>query len=42
VLKYHPLWDQGYLWVGETHTTRNWEPCMAEEETRFFGLKREC
>jgi phosphoadenosine phosphosulfate reductase len=20
-LKYHPLWDQGYLSVGDTHTT---------------------
>jgi phosphoadenosine phosphosulfate reductase len=36
-LKYHPLWDQGYLSVGDTHTTRKWEPGMAEEETRFFG-----
>lgn len=27
---------------GDTHTTRKWEPGMAEEETRFFGLKREC
>lgn len=41
-LKYHPLWDQGYLSVGDTHTTRKWEPGMAEEGTRFFGLKREC
>lgn len=41
-LKYHPLWDKGYLSVGDTHTTRKWEPGMAEEETRFFGLKREC
>lgn len=41
-LDYHPLWDQGYLSVGDTHTTRKWEPGMAEEETRFFGLKREC
>ncbi len=41
-LKYHPLWEQGYLSVGDTHTTRKWEPGMAEEETRFFGLKREC
>ena len=40
--KYHPLWDEGYLSVGDTHTTRKWEPGMAEEETRFFGLKREC
>ncbi|WP_428943906.1 phosphoadenylyl-sulfate reductase [Pantoea sp. FN060301] len=41
-LDYHPLRDQGYLSVGDTHTTRKWEPGMAEEETRFFGLKREC
>ncbi|MBW7983752.1 phosphoadenylyl-sulfate reductase [Enterobacillus tribolii] len=41
-LSYHPLWEQGYLSVGDTHTTRKWEPGMAEEETRFFGLKREC
>ena len=41
-LKYHPLWDEGYLSVGDAHTTRKWEPGMAEEETRFFGLKREC
>lgn len=41
-LKYHPLWDQGYLSVGDTHTSRPWQPGMSEEETRFFGLKREC
>ncbi len=41
-LNYHPLRDEGYLSVGDTHTTRKWEPGMAEEETRFFGLKREC
>lgn len=41
-LSYHPLWEQGYLSVGDTHTTRKWEPGMNEEDTRFFGLKREC
>lgn len=41
-LPYHPLWEQGYLSVGDTHTTQKWEPGMSEEETRFFGLKREC
>ncbi|AVJ16311.1 phosphoadenylyl-sulfate reductase [Serratia rhizosphaerae] len=41
-LSYHPLREQGYLSVGDTHTTRKWEPGMNEEETRFFGLKREC
>lgn len=41
-LPYHPLWEQGYLSVGDIHTTRKWELGMSEEETRFFGLKREC
>lgn len=41
-LPYHPLWEQGYLSVGDIHTTRKWEEGMSEEETRFFGLKREC
>ena len=41
-LPYHPLWHEGYLSIGDIHTTRRWEPGMSEEETRFFGLKREC
>lgn len=41
-LPYHPLWEKGYLSVGDTHTSRPWEPGMSEEQTRFFGLKREC
>ncbi|WP_394212191.1 phosphoadenylyl-sulfate reductase [Enterovibrio calviensis] len=41
-LPYHPLWDQGYVSVGDVHTTRKLEEGMTEEETRFFGLKREC
>ncbi|GAA0716707.1 phosphoadenylyl-sulfate reductase [Dokdonella soli] len=41
-LPYHPLWDDGYVSIGDVHTTRRWEPGMAEEDTRFFGLKREC
>ncbi|HEX7340736.1 MAG TPA: phosphoadenylyl-sulfate reductase [Rhodanobacteraceae bacterium] len=41
-LPYHPLWDQGYVSIGDTHTTRRWHPGMTDEETRFFGLKREC
>ncbi len=41
-LPYHPLREEGYLSVGDTHTTKKWEPGMSEEETRFFGLKREC
>lgn len=41
-LPYHPLWEQGYVSIGDVHTTRRWEPGMREEDTRFFGLKREC
>ncbi|RYU45233.1 phosphoadenylyl-sulfate reductase [Aliivibrio finisterrensis] len=41
-LPYHPLRDEGYLSVGDTHTTQKWAPGMKEEDTRFFGLKREC
>ncbi|GGA80461.1 phosphoadenosine phosphosulfate reductase [Neiella marina] len=41
-LPYHPLWDKGYVSVGDAHTSRPLEVGMTEEETRFFGLKREC
>ena len=41
-LPYHPLWDQGFVSIGDVHTTRRWEPGMRAEDTRFFGLKREC
>lgn len=41
-LPYHPLREEGYLSVGDTHTTQKWEAGMSEEQTRFFGLKREC
>lgn len=41
-LPYHPLWHEGYVSIGDVHTTRRLEPGMLDEETRFFGLKREC
>ncbi len=41
-LPYHPLWEKGYVSVGDTHTSRPLEPGMSEQHTRFFGLKREC
>jgi len=41
-LPYHPLWNEGYVSIGDFHTTSRWEPGMSEEDTRFFGLKREC
>jgi len=41
-LPYHPLWEQGYVSVGDTHSSKPLEPGMSEEDTRFNGLKREC
>jgi phosphoadenosine phosphosulfate reductase len=41
-LPYHPLWHDGYVSIGDVHSTRRWEPGMREEDTRFFGLRREC
>lgn len=41
-LPYHPLWDKGYVSIGDVHTTRPLAEGMAPEETRFFGLRREC
>jgi len=41
-LPYHPLWEQGYVSVGDTHTTAPLSAGMAEEDTRFRSLLREC
>lgn len=41
-LPYHPLWEQGYVSIGDTHTTRSLHEVENSAETRFFGLKREC
>lgn len=41
-LPYHPLWDRGYVSIGDVHTTRPLQAGMDIEDTRFFGLKREC
>ena len=41
-LPYHPLWHQGYVSIGDVQTSRPLREGMREEETRFFGLKREC
>lgn len=41
-LPYHPLWHEGYVSIGDVHTTQRLTAGMSEEETRFFGLKREC
>ncbi len=41
-LPYHPLWEQGYVSIGDVHTTRTLAEAGNAEATRFFGLKREC
>ncbi|GLX78945.1 phosphoadenosine phosphosulfate reductase [Thalassotalea insulae] len=41
-LPYHPLWDKGYVSVGDTHSTRPLTLGMDESETRFSGMQREC
>lgn len=41
-LPYHPLWDEGYVSIGDRHTSRPLGAGMAEQDTRFFGLVREC
>ena len=41
-LPYHPLWDEGYVSIGDVHTTRSLADVTSAEETRFFGLQREC
>jgi phosphoadenosine phosphosulfate reductase len=41
-LPYHPLWHEGYVSIGDWHTTKRLDEVDNEEETRFHGLKREC
>jgi len=41
-LPYHPLWEQGYVSIGDVHTTRSIHEVDTAKDTRFFGLKREC
>ncbi|WP_199271721.1 phosphoadenylyl-sulfate reductase [Paraglaciecola sp. L3A3] len=41
-LPYHPLWEKGYVSIGDWHSTRSLEEGMNEQDTRFLGLKREC
>jgi phosphoadenosine phosphosulfate reductase len=41
-LPYHPLWEQGYVSVGDWHSTERLVDGMSPEDTRFGGIKREC
>jgi len=41
-LPYHPLREQGYVSIGDWHTTRSLSEVDSEDQARFFGLMREC
>lgn len=41
-LPYHPLREQGYVSIGDWHTTKSLREVDDEAATRFFGLQREC
>ncbi len=41
-LPYNPLWHEGYVSIGDRHTTQQLQPGMRAEDTRFNGLLREC
>ncbi len=41
-LPYHPLVNQGYVSIGDWHSTKPLQAGMTAEETRFDGIKREC
>jgi phosphoadenosine phosphosulfate reductase len=41
-LPYHPLWEKGYVSIGDHHSTKPIHEVANAGETRFFGLKREC
>jgi phosphoadenosine phosphosulfate reductase len=41
-LPYHPLWEQGFVSIGDRYLTRPLSAGMDADQTRFFGLKREC
>ncbi|MFP4202987.1 MAG: phosphoadenylyl-sulfate reductase [Opitutales bacterium] len=41
-LPYHPLWEKGYVSIGDWHSTSPLGAGMDPETTRFGGIKREC
>ncbi len=41
-LPYHPLWEKGYLSIGDVHSTRSVHDASNEDELRFNGFNREC
>ena len=41
-LPYHPLWERGYVSVGDRHSSAPLTAGSEHEATRFGGTKREC
>jgi phosphoadenosine phosphosulfate reductase len=41
-LPYHPLWEKGYVSIGDRVTTRRLDEVSDPSQLRHFGLKREC
>jgi len=41
-LPYHPLWERGYVSIGDWHSTRSLSEAGSADAVRFAGLRREC
>ena len=41
-LPYNPLWEKGYVSIGDWHSSSPLTGNMSAEDTRFNGIKREC
>ena len=41
-LPYHPLWEKGYVSIGDRVTTKRLDEVSDPKELRHFGWKREC
>jgi phosphoadenosine phosphosulfate reductase len=41
-LPYNPLWEKGYVSIGDKHSTKPLTLGLSEEDTRFGGSQREC
>lgn len=41
-LPYHPLWEQGYVSIGDYHSSSPLSADVSAEQSRFSGLVREC
>ena len=41
-LPYNPLWEKGYVSIGDKHSTKPLTLGLSAEDTRFGGSQREC